>query len=589
MGNSKKKQIYKYQQYINDVESGNILTCETIKQAVSRHQKDLIKSQNGDYPYYFDEKKGLKAIKFIQKLKHFEDIFKGKFIVLEPWQCFIIVLLLGWRKKKNGFRRFRKVYLQVARKNGKTIIGGGLILLFLLIGSSEEIYSIATKTDQAKIAYKKMKGMLNQVPNLLRRFSVLRNIISRDNNVYQYMSSEDKMSDGFNPSLVLVDEYHAHPSDALVQVYQDGMGARSEPLMYIVTTAGYNKGSACYEEYERAKKILSGIYEDDSLLAIIYELDKGNDWKDKGNWIKANPNLGVSVSEDYMETQFIEALQKTSKESSFKTKNLNMWVSDSADQWISSGQWVKCKREFEKESLKGRECYAGIDLSGVGDLTGYTLYFPPIETDEKIKVLHRVYIPENTIEKKEKQEHAAFKKWERSGYIIATPGDVTDHNRLTEDLIADACIYNIMEIGYDPYRSGNIISTLENEGLEMVAVNQGLRYFSEPTREWEKTVLTGEVMDANPVAEWCVSNTVVKPDHHENYIPLKKDGKPKNKIDLTITSIIAHSRMSANWSKKPKENPFNNWDIEDKKEPEKKLLENATILGSKKENPFNNW
>lgn len=585
--------LYKYQRYIQDVQSGDVKTCETIKQAVRRHLDDLERAKSEAFPYYFDEEKGLKAVKFIQKLKHFEDIFKGKPVILEPWQTFIIVLLMGWRKKNSGFRRFRKVYLQVSRKNGKTIIGGGLILLFLLTGSSEEIYSIATKTAQAKIAYKKMRGMLMFVPALAKRFTILRNQISRGENTYQYMSSEDKMSDGFNPSFVLVDEYHAHPSDALVQVYQDGMGARSEPVMYIVTTAGYNKGSACYEEYERAKKVLAGIYEDDSLLAIIYELDRGDDWRDPENWIKANPNLNVSVSMDYMQAQFNEAVQKKSKESSFKTKNLNMWVSDSQDQWISESQWKRCSSRFDPEELSGRDCFAGIDLSGVGDLTGYTLTFPPVSPGETVKQIHRVYIPEDAVEQKEKQEHIAFKKWISQGYVTATPGAVTDHNRLTEDLKADALRYNIIEIGYDPYKSGNIISSLEAAGLEMVAVNQGMRFFSEPTKEWELAALKQIIQDFNPLMAWCVSNAVIKPDHHENYIPLKKDGKRKNKIDLVITSIIAYFRMTATLGARPKENPLNAWAaaLEKNKGDESTINsegERAPVKKLKK-NPLNAW
>lgn len=546
----------RFTSYVDGVLSGDIIVPRTISDLVIRHVMDL---ENEESDFYFDEVQGYLIVEFAELLTLYEEPFRGTPLKLEPWQVFFFVLLMGWRRKDNGTRRFRKVYFQIARKNAKTTMGAVLALYFLRYEGSAEIYAIATKTDQSKITYKKMSGLLDMTPGLKKGFRVLRGEILRGNSCFKYMSSESKMSDGFNPSFTIVDEYHAHPSDELVQVYQSGMGARLEPLVYIVTTAGFDTGSACHEEFQRAKKVLDGTYQDDSFLPVIYELDEGDDWKNPEVWGKSNPNLGVSVFKQYLRDQFNEALQKPSKEVDFKVKNLNLWDSGGKVKWISREVWERnTDGELNEEDLRGRTCYAGIDLSAVSDLTTYALTFPPIAEGEPWKVLHRVYIPEDSIAEKAKHEHVMYRKWIQDGYVSPTPGDVVDHSYLIADFLRDSEEFDIREVGYDPALSGSIVSQLEGEGIELVKVGQGLMNFSPITKDWETEVRRGTFIDTNPVMAWCLGNAKVKPDTNDNYKPLKPS--KHQKIDTVITSIMAHSRAVANASEdKPKSSDLNRW------------------------------
>lgn len=533
--------------------------------------------------YYFCEESADHVINFVESLKHYEDKFRGLPIILEPWQAFLLAMLYGWKKSKDGLRKHKKCYIQVARKAGKSILGAGIVLYHLRFGEAEEVYSIATKRDQAKLIYNKIKGIVGQVPNGEKYVTIHQNDIKIGDAIYTPMDAESRRADGFNPSLVIADEVHAMKNFDLIDVYQDGMGARSQPIMFMITTAGYSKGAA-YEEYQRCKKVLSGEFTDETLLPMIFELDEGDGWEDQEVWGKSNPNLHVSVSLEYLQDQYNEATQKFTKEISFKTKNLNLWSTDSEETWISEKEWKLCNQEFVLSQLIGRRCYGGIDLAGVSDLTGYTLYFPL--DNGKIVAIHKCYLPEETLPEKQRMENSNYYTWVRDKYVTATAGVVTDHKVLIDDLLSDAKLYDIIEIGYDPYKSGNIISFIEAEGLQMIPIKQGMAYFSEPCKSWERSVKDSQVIDNNPVMAWCMSNAVVKPDHHENIIPLKRDHKKSNKIDLVITSVIAHKVMRDNEDglREPevKENPLNAW----AKSLERKNEDENTI---RNENPLNAW
>ncbi len=543
----------KYYKYIEKVNKNPENYCLSIRQLVQKHEKDL---ENDDY--YFDDYCADHIIKFAERLKHYEDKYKGKNIILEDWQAFFLAMLYGWKKSKDNLRKYKKVYGQIARKNGKSILGAVIVLYHIKCGEAQEVYSIATKRDQAKLIYNKIKGINSQFKKTALR--ILKNEITVKDSVYMYMDGESKRADGFNPSLVICDEVHAMRNFDLIDVYRDGMGARSQPILFMITTAGYNKGAA-YEEYCRCKKVLSGELKDETLLPLIFELDKEDDWEEPTKWKLANPNLGISVSLEYLEDQHNEATQKYTTELSFKTKNLNLWSTDGEDTWINQKEWELCNQDFDYESLIGRRCYAGVDLSGVSDLTGYTLYFPL--DDERIASIHKCYIPKGALKNKQKNENSNYYSWVKDRVVIATEGEVIDHLRLVSDIKDDAEKYNIVEVGYDPYKSGNIISFLEDEGFLMVPVKQGLVAFSEPCRSWERSVKNSSIIDQNPVMAWCMSNAVVKPDNHENIVPLKKDKNRYNKIDLVISSVVAHKIMSDNEDglreEKLKANPYEGW------------------------------
>ncbi len=562
--------------YIDQVSAGKIPTSRMIKLLVERHHKDLKKSKKKNYPFYFDNTEPEKVIKFSGYLKHVKGKWRGQYIHLEPFQIFIIYLLFGWKKKSDDTRRFQKVYFQIARKNAKTTLAV-IIMLYLFYKESEgEFYSIATKRDQAKISYNIGKSMIEAEKSLSKITETKKYIIEKGDCFFQAMSSEDKKSDGFNPYCVLVDEYHAHKTDEQLQVYQSGMGAREEPLILITTTTGFNKTSPCFEEYERSKKVLEEIYRDETLLPVIYELDKEDNWEDESNWIKANPNLGVSISLEYLRNQYNEATQKVSKKVDFLTKNLNMWV-DSKESWIRSEVWDKCRKNFKLKPLEGRECFGALDLSSVNDLTGFTLCFPPEGTDKIFRFIHWCYIPEESLQAKEKYENIQYRKWIDEGYVTVTPYSFIDHSYLIKDIKAAAEIYNIKELAFDRAYSGSVVSALINEGYDLVEFPQGLLQFSQPTKEWETEVLKSHFADPNPVMAWCVSNAVIKPDTNNNYKPLKDS--PHKKIDLLITSIMAFNR-ARNYKPPKRESVYNTLGKE-KDEKEEVQSNNISKAGKK--------
>ena len=576
-------------EYIEDVIQNREKYPKTIVQLVERHLNDLLDINDDSFPYYFNEEAANHVIQFAESLKHVKG-FHGQKVELLPWQVFWICCVYGWREKGTGYRRFRTVYTQVPRKVGKTFLSAIIVLYHLTHGESEDIFSIATKKEQAREVFDSASKILSQFAGSREYIRVYQHKIAhlQKPNTYTPKDAESTTSDGLNPSLVIVDEFHAHKNKNLYNVYRSAVGARPQWLIITITTAGYEKGP-CYDEYQRCKKVLDGTLKDNILFPFIYELDEDDDWKDEKNWYKVNPNLGKSTPIKEYRDFFNSANQVMADEFEFKTKWLNLWSTDHEETWIDQKTWDQCKRPFDESELEGRTCYGGIDLAGVSDLTGYTLYFP---FDDYIVAKHRAYIPHEKLEEKQRLENSNYFNWVQDGFITTTEGAVTDHGVLVRDLVADAQKYQIVEAGYDPYKSGNIISLLEQEGIPLVPINQGIRYMSEPCKDWERSVRNGEIVDSNPVMEWCVSNTVVKPDNHENIIPLKKDGKRHNKIDLVITSVIAKKILSDNHygvrDVKIKESPITAWAeslvVSDEEEVEVKADDDPI-----KENPLNAW
>lgn len=533
---------YTWNSYTANVLSGKLLACRAVKGAVQRHAADLEKSKKKNFPYCFDDERARLAIDFFYELRHSKGKWAGQKFVPEPWQQFIIANLYGWRIKASGLRRFRKAYIQVSRKNGKTFLGAGIELYDLITEPGAEVYSAATTRDQAKISFNDAKRMVQKSPELQEYIKSFRDTLVCGDGVCKALSADDNTLDGLNPSCALVDEYHAHKTDDIVGVIQTGMGSREQPLLFIITTAGFNTASVCHEEYEIAKHIIAGDngYENDEYFAMIFELDKGDDWKNPRVWGKANPNLGVSVSMDYMESQLKEARQKTSKESEFKTKNLNYWVS-SKEGWISFDKWKRVHAPFDESQLAGLQCFGAIDLSKVLDFTALTWYFW-IEDLGKYYAKHRFYIPEEQIEIKLKTDSPQIRKWIDRGYITAIPGETIDYEFMRKDIYSDAQEYEVQEIAFDPYLSKTLITELKDEFL-LVEMQQQIKKLSEPSKNWEKMVTDGQLIDNNPVMEWMVGCAEIYTDANGNIkVQKPKASRESKRIDGVITSIMAYDR-----------------------------------------------
>jgi len=533
---------FTYLQYVDGVLSGKIPACKKVRQAAERHVRDMAAAESGALPYVFDHRKAQTAITFFGQLVHTKGKLAGQRLSTEPWQQFIIASVYGWRRRDDGLRRFRKAYIQIARKNGKTFLAAGFALFDLLTESGAEVYSAATKKDQSRICFDAAKKTVQYSADLRRYIRPLAHSLVCGDGVMKPLASESNTLDGLNPSCAIIDEFHAHRTRDLYEVIETGMRARAQPLMFIITTAGNDRNVPCYEEYERCGKLLSGArgWDNDEVFAFICELDRGDDWRNERNWYKANPNLGVSVEIAGMRTAFNEAVRSSSAEAAFRTKNLNEWL-NAGDVWITAARWQKCRRRFSEKRLAGLRCWGGIDLSKRLDITAFTWYFALPGGRRYAK--HYFFIPENQIDAKMKGDSYLFRQWIKQGYVFPTPGDTVDYSFMFRKITDDARLYDVQEIAYDRNLAAHLIRDL-SDSFTCVEFNQGIVGMSEPAKAWEQLIVSGGLIDNNPVMEWMVSCTVAKADANGNIKPVKPDsGRTNKRIDGVITSIMANNRL----------------------------------------------
>ncbi len=541
-------------EYIEDVLHGRITVCVFVKQAVQRHVRDLRRQNTKGFPYYFDEKAAERKINFSQDLKH----TKGKWakerlnITLEPWQQFIDWCVFGWKRSDTHTRRFTKAYIEVSRKNGKTTFGATSANYCLLMDGEEgpEVYMVATKKDQAKIGWREAEMQIRKHSFLRNKCKVYKQnstvTLPGSNALMRPLGKDSDTEDGQNPHFALIDEYHAHKTAELLNVMEDGMGAREQPIIYIITTAGYDKNCPCYqEERTLVVGILSGTLDPvpEDVFGIIFTLDEGDDWTDETVWIKANPNLGVSVYEEYIRSQVRKALATPQKQNSVKTKNLNIWT-QAVTAWIGDEAWAACGGKVHEADLAGRTCYGAMDLSTSTDITSWTLCFPPTDLDPRYIFLYRYFIPEENLLDRQRRDKVPYLLWRDRGFVFATPGNVIDYAFIKAQIRKDADTFMIEEIAYDPWNSNEIVQNLMDEGMEMVQFRQGYASMSAPSKDFEKKVLAREINHGNnPVTAWMISCTEVKSDPSDNIKPVKPERKKTGKrIDGTVTSIMSLDR-----------------------------------------------
>lgn len=532
-------------QYIEDVLSGRILACEYVKLAVKRHLDDI--EHASDRGLYFDPEAAQRVIDFSGLLKQSKGEWAGKPLVLQPWQVFIKWVLFGW-KNVSGTRRFRTAYQEVARKNGKStdVATVGLYGLGFDDEGGAEIYSVATKEEQARITLKEGQSMAQKSGNLGGMAKVHKKAISIDamDSTWQALGRDSDTQDGWNPHFTLVDEFHAHPDRKMLDVMDSAVGARKQPLLYIITTAGFNMQSACYQERDYAIKVLKGTVNDDTYFAIIFTLDmdeSGNladDWKDENVWIKANPNLGVTVSIEDMRRMCNKAIESPGALNNFLTKKLNIWTTQ-ITRWVNPEKWNECNRVIDEEDLVGRKCFGALDLSSNTDITCWGLLFPFENGDYFF--LPRYYVPKDNVQIRERRDKVSYAAWAKQGFITLTPGNVIDYSAIRADVFKDSEKYDIQKIAFDRWGFEAIRQQLVNEGLDenlMVAFGQGFASMSAPMKALESTYLSGQLIHNNhPVTNWMASNVAAKVDPADNVKPDKS--KSTEKIDGIVTLIMA--------------------------------------------------
>lgn len=535
--------------YARQVISGKIPACKWIKLACQRHLDDLKRAKSADYPYKFDPAKAERVAKFLQLLPHTKGKWASKreLIKLEGWQLFSVCIPFGWVQKKDGARRFRTVLIFVPRKNGKSIIGGGLGV-YMLTADGEfgaEVYSGATTEKQAWEVFRPAKLMVERTPELRDHYGV-------DVNASNMFRLEDgsrfepvigKPGDGSSPSCAIVDEYHEHQDSTLFDTMETGMGAREQPLMLVITTAGSSIGGPCHQLVRDAERMLEGAIERPDLWAMLYTIDPGDDWTSESVLIKANPNYGISINGDFLQARQRDAMQSAAKQATFRTKHLNEWVG-AKNAWLNMLRWKEAPARKSLAELEGRPCIIGLDLASKIDIAGNLLLFPPVEGDPLWHVHGRYYLPEVRVIEELDSNTARYREFDALGLLTLTDGEVIDFEVIKEDLREFAGRFDVQQVAYDPWQATQLAQEMQAEGLLMVEVRQTVQNISEPMKELEALTLRRVLAHGDcPILTWMASNVIAKLDVKDNIYPNKE--RPENKIDGIVGLIMAISRAIA--------------------------------------------
>lgn len=535
-------------QYIEDVLAGVIPAGHWVKRACQRQKDDLAR----DWEYEFDPDKAEHICAFIELLPH----IKGKWarerrrITLEPWQAFILTTVFGWVNRETGLRRFTEVYQEVARKNAKSTISAGVALYMFAADGEQgaEVYTAATTRDQAKIVFGDARLMAEREAEMRSALGIdvqaHRCVVLDSASKLEPLSAEGSTLDGLNVHCAIIDELHAHKRRDVYDVIDTARGSREQSLLFCITTAGTDRSGICYERRNHACQVLDGSVKDERLFGIIYTIDEGDNPLDPSVWIKANPNFGVSVLPDDMESAARKAEAVPSAMSNFLTKRLNVWVNADSP-WMDMQAWDRCADpELTLEKVKHLPCWIGLDLASKVDVAAVVRLFRD-EAADLYYLIPEFYLPERALEV---SANSQYDGWRRSGWLTVTDGEVTDYDAIEAQIEDDMAALQVREVPYDPWQATQLASHLIGKGAPMVEFRQSTGNFSEGMKTLEALVLTGKIRhNGNAMMTWMVSNTVYRPDEYENVRPRKE--RPENKIDGTVAAIMALSRAIVPQSK----------------------------------------
>lgn len=567
--------------YALDVVAGRSVACKWTRLACQRHLRDIENQGTDAFPYVWDEGRAAEVCDFIEMQHHIKGEWarRRERIKLEPWQQFGLCSVFGWVHVETGLRRFKTSYEEVARKNAKSTKSSG-VGLYMLAADGEagaEVYSAATTRDQAKIVFSDAQNMARRNPEMCDALGI--RIGAHNINVlasaskFEALSAEGSTLDGLNVHCAIVDELHAHKTRAVYDVLETATGSRSQPLVYAITTAGSDRSGICYEIRTYLTKILEGVVQDDSFWGIIYTLDDADEWSDPAVWPKANPNLGVSVSEEDMARLCRKAMEMPSARNNFLTKRLNVWVNADVA-WMDMRAWDRCAvPALDMEDFQGAECIDAVDLATKVDIAAHMRLFwrddgtaeclkcrgsGKIERDgfedeecprcagkgESAKrhyyAFGRYYLPEAAVQQ---SRNSQYPGWEAEGRLVVTPGDVTDIDTIEDDIKEDASRFQIREVAFDPFQAQSFANHMIADGFEAVEMRPTVLNFSEPMKELEALVYAGRFHhDGDPVLGWMVSNVVAHRDKKGNIYPNKE--REENKIDGVVALIMALGRAT---------------------------------------------
>ena len=495
---------------------------------------------------HYDAEKADRAVRFIENLKHTKGRWAGKRFWLLPWQEQIIRDVFGI-VDAHGNRQFRTAYVEIPKKNGKSELAAA-VALYLLYADNEpsaEVYGAAADRQQASIVFDVARQMVDMTPALVKRSKIMaagKRIVNYSNGgYYQVLSAEVGTKHGLNVSGLVFDELHSQPNRQLYDVLTKGSGdAREQPLYFLITTAGTDRESICYEVHMKALDLLKGTKIDPSFYPVVYGLADDQDWNDEANWYQANPSLGYTIKIDRVRDAYKDALENPAEENVFRQLRLDQWVGSTVA-WIPEHVYDKGDIPIDMEKLKGRDCYAGLDLSSTSDITAFVMVFPPEAEGENYIVLPHFWLPRETLQLRVRRDHVPYDVWEKQGLFHITEGNVVDYNFVRKTINELGQEYHICEIGVDRWNATQLITDLDGDGFVMVPIGMGFKDMSPGMKELYKLLLEGKITHGgNPILRWMAGNVVAEIDAAENIKPSKK--KATEKIDGIVALIMGLDR-----------------------------------------------
>jgi len=534
-------------QYALDVVAGRVVAGQLVRKAAERHLRDL--ANGHERGLVWDPAAGLRAVRFAALLRHYKGEWgprpghpQGDPIILEPWQVFILGCLFGW-KRADGMRRFRSVYVEVAKKNGKTLLAAivAILLAFFDGEAGAEVYSGATKRDQAKLSWTDAVTMVRKNPSLRAAIDITAGALSNleTASFFKPLGQDSDTDQGINVHGAIIDELHVHVDRSLLDNLETAASARRQPVIFKITTAGVKRDSVWADERADAVAVVEGRATDDSLLALIYTLDEGDDPFDEAVWPKANPNLGVSVNVDFMRLQAEKAKRSPGALAAFLRFRVNVPTAVST-RAIDIDEWDRCADEPVLPD--GARVYGGLDLASVLDLTA--LIFVHRDDGGYLNVECHFYCPEEGVAKRSRSDGVPYADWVRDGYLVATPGNVTDYSYVRADVQDIAERLDIGEIGYDRWNASQLVTDLQTDGASLVAVPQTHAGLAAGWRELEKAVLEHKLRHGgHPILRWMAGNVEVETDAAGNQKPSK--ARSTERIDGVVGLTMAVGRVIA--------------------------------------------
>ena len=498
----------------------------------------------------FDEGKARRTVEFINCLKHTKGRWRGQPFELLPWQEKIIRDVFG-TVKENGYRQYNTAYVEIPKKNGKSELAAG-VALYMTCGDNEwgaEVYGCASDRQQASIVFDVAVDMVDQCPALKKRIkpvmSVKRLVYQPTNSFYQVLSADAYTKHGLNVHAVIFDELHSQPNRELFDVMTKGSGdARTQPLFFLITTAGTDRHSVCFEQHQKAEDIILGRKIDDTFYPVIYGASDEDDWTSEKVWYDANPSLGYTIDIEKVRNACMSAMDNLAEENIFRQLRLNQWVKQST-RWMQMEKWDACGFPVDERELLGRECFGGLDLSSTTDITALVLVFPPRAEDEKYILLPFFWIPEENMRLRVRRDHVPYDVWEQQGFLKTTEGNVIHYGFIERFIEELGTRYNIREIAFDRWGAVQMVQNLEGLGFTVVPFGQGFKDMSPPSKELMKLTLEQRLAHGgHPVLRWMMDNIFVRTDPAGNIKPDKE--KSTEKIDGAVATVMALDRAIRN-------------------------------------------